>query len=156
MAENQNVCYAVSSPRAALAWKTLAFFAGMFVLMRTVWDTGLFQRILGGGGHAFLTPEGLLGSSVLVSQFVSNVPFVALSLPLLAGGGAGEIQYLLLAAGSTLAGNLLLLGADSNVIIVQNAERHGATLGFVEFARVGIPLTLVQLAVYRLWFAVIG
>jgi Na+/H+ antiporter NhaD/arsenite permease-like protein len=53
-----------------------------------------------------------------------------------------------LAAGSTLAGNLTILGAASNVIIVQNAEKQGETLTFAEFARVGVPLTLLQMAVY--------
>jgi Na+/H+ antiporter NhaD/arsenite permease-like protein len=53
-----------------------------------------------------------------------------------------------LAAGSTIAGNLTILGAASNVIIIQNAERQGATLTFREFLRVGIPLTLAQVFVY--------
>jgi Na+/H+ antiporter NhaD/arsenite permease-like protein len=53
-----------------------------------------------------------------------------------------------LAAGSTIAGNLTILGAASNVIIVQNAEKQGETLTFFEFAKVGIPLTVLQLVVY--------
>jgi Na+/H+ antiporter NhaD/arsenite permease-like protein len=56
-----------------------------------------------------------------------------------------------LAAGSTLAGNLTILGAASNVIIIQNAEKQGETLTFLEFARLGIPLTLLQLGVYWVW-----
>ena len=52
-------------------------------------------------------------------------------------------------AGSTIAGNFLILGAASNVIIIQNAERkHGKTPSFWEFARVGVPLTLVNVPVY--------
>ena len=58
---------------------------------------------------------------------------------------------IVLAAGSTIAGNLLILGAASNVIIVQRAERHGANLGFMEFACAGIPLTLLQAVVYWLF-----
>ena len=38
-----------------------------------------------------------------------------------------------LAAGSTIAGNFLILGAASNVIIIQNAEKEGETLSFAEF-----------------------
>jgi Na+/H+ antiporter NhaD/arsenite permease-like protein len=56
-----------------------------------------------------------------------------------------------LAAGSTIAGNLTILGAASNVIIIQNAERQGETLTFLEFARVGVPLTVVQIVVYGVW-----
>ena len=50
-----------------------------------------------------------LALSVMLSQVLSNVPFVALYLPLLAG--ASEKVLIVLAAGSTLAGNLTLLGA---------------------------------------------
>ena len=48
-----------------------------------------------------------------------------------------------LAAGSTLAGNLTIIGAASNVIIIQNVEKQGETLTFAEFSRVGVPPTLL-------------
>jgi Na+/H+ antiporter NhaD/arsenite permease-like protein len=58
---------------------------------------------------------------------------------------------MVLAAGSTIAGNLSILGAASNVIIIQNAERKaGETLTFWEFVRIGVPLTVVNVLVY--WF----
>ena len=54
-----------------------------------------------------------------------------------------------LAAGSTVAGNLSILGAASNVIIIQNAERKsGETLAFLEFVKIGVPLTIVNVMVY--------
>ena len=54
-----------------------------------------------------------------------------------------------LAAGSTIAGNLFVLGAASNVIIIQNAEKRSKEkLGFFEFARVGVPLTIINMLVY--------
>ena len=57
-----------------------------------------------------------------------------------------------LAAGSTIAGNLTILGAASNVIIIQNAEkRNGGTLNFFEFVRIGLPLTIVNVMVYWLF-----
>lgn len=61
-----------------------------------------------------------------------------------------------LAAGSTIAGNFSILGAASNVIIIQNAEqKFGETLTFLEFVKIGIPLTVVNTAVYWLFFTVI-
>lgn len=60
-----------------------------------------------------------------------------------------------LAAGSTIAGNLSILGAASNVIIIQNAEkRSGATRTFWEFVRIGIPLTVVNVIIYWLFFMI--
>ena len=58
-----------------------------------------------------------------------------------------------LAAGSTIAGNALILGAASNVIIIQSAEKDGEALTFWEFARVGIPLTITQSAIYALFLS---
>jgi Na+/H+ antiporter NhaD/arsenite permease-like protein len=146
----------LSPKRVALVrgidWPTLAFFAALFVLMAAVWDSGFFQALL-----ARLAPDwhstGLLFAlGVGLSQLISNVPLVALLLPALTHAGAADTAALLaLAAGSTIAGNLLILGAASNVIIIQNAERRGATLGFLEFARVGIPLTALNVAVYWLF-----
>lgn len=131
-----------------LDWRTLAFFAGMFVLMAAVWETGLFQAWLARGAWDVTAPATVFAAGAGLSQLVSNVPLVALYLPLLEHAGAGLDSHMALAAASTLAGNLLILGAASNVIIVQGAERQGARLGFFTFARVGIPLTLAQLGVY--------
>jgi Na+/H+ antiporter NhaD/arsenite permease-like protein len=91
----------------------------------------------------------ILVISVLFSQLISNVPFVALCLPLMVNPSNQELMAL--AAGSTIAGNLFILGAASNVIIIQSAERCGETLTFLEFARVGIPLTALNIIVYWLF-----
>jgi Na+/H+ antiporter NhaD/arsenite permease-like protein len=76
---------------------------------------------------------------------------VALYLPVLQHTGDPILAKMALAAGSTIAGNLLILGAASNIIIIQNAERQGETISFWEFARVGIPLTLAQTICYWLY-----
>jgi Na+/H+ antiporter NhaD/arsenite permease-like protein len=50
-------------------------------------------------------------------------------------------------------GNLFILGAASNIVVVQNAEKKShETITFWEFARIGVPITLVQTAVYWLAF----
>jgi Na+/H+ antiporter NhaD/arsenite permease-like protein len=132
-------------------WSTLVFFIALFVLMQSVWDTGLFQVILPGNSEVMTSVPVIMIAGVVGSQLISNVPFVALALPLLTGTGVGENGLLALAAGSTLAGNLLIFGAASNVIIVQNAEREGETLDFFAFARAGIPLTIIQTAIFWLY-----
>lgn len=132
-----------------LDWPTLLFFAAMFVLMASVWHSGLIQRQLASTALNLQQPGAVLGLSVLLSQLISNVPLVALYLPLL--GQADTSTLMALAAGSTVAGNMLLLGAASNIIVVQSAERHGAHLSFMTFARVGLPLTLLNVAVYWLF-----
>lgn len=129
-------------------WPTLVFFAAMFVLMQSVWDTGFFQSLLTRTGADIDSVPMILLVSVLLSQFISNVPLVALYLPLLQHAGASTGGLMALAAGSTVAGNMTVLGAASNVIVIQNAEKQGETLTFWEFAKFGLPLTVVNVAVY--------
>lgn len=137
-------------------WRTLVFFASMFVLMEAVWGSGLMQGYLGGPG-AVPSVEAVLASSVLASQVLSNVPFVALYLPLVGHLGAPVEVCMALAAGSTIAGNLFILGAASNVIVIQNAEkRAGVSIGFFEFAKVGAPLTALNVFVYWAYFSLVA
>jgi Na+/H+ antiporter NhaD/arsenite permease-like protein len=136
-------------------WFTLIFFAAMFVLMQSVWDTGVIQSAMSSTKVDLTSTGMILGVSVFLSQLLSNVPLVALYLPVLLHLGAGTPAMMALAAGSTIAGNLTILGAASNVIIIQNAERRGGTtLNFWEFVRIGVPLTAVNMAVYLLFLSI--
>jgi len=127
-------------------WSTLIFFAAMFVLMDAVWRGGTFQSLLAGSNADMASVPNILAFSVVMSQLISNVPLVALYQPLLVQPSTEALMAL--AAGSTIAGNLFILGAASNVIIIQNAEKSGETITFMEFARVGVPLTAVNVLVY--------
>lgn len=126
-------------------WGTLLFFMGMFVLMQSVWDSGAIQSFLGSARMDFQDVGTTLALSVVLSQVLSNVPFVLLYLPLLAG--ASEKVLIALAAGSTLAGNFTLLGAASNIIIAQNSEKRGVEITFWEFAKSGVALTIITVLV---------
>jgi Na+/H+ antiporter NhaD/arsenite permease-like protein len=135
-------------------WFTLVFFTAMFVLMQSVWNSGFFQTVIQNTTINILNIPFILFISILLSQFISNVPLVALYLPLLLQAGAKTTELITLAAGSTIAGNLFILGAASNVIIIQNAEKKtGDSLTFFDFAKIGIPLTLVNCLIY--WFFLI-
>ena len=130
-------------------WYTLIFFAAMFVLMESVWEENFFQQIITSANINITSIAMIFIISVILSQLISNVPLVALYLPMLIQAGASTKEMVALAAGSTIAGNLFILGAASNVIIIQNAEmKTGETLTFMEFAKIGIPLTIINLAVY--------
>jgi Na+/H+ antiporter NhaD/arsenite permease-like protein len=53
----------------------------------------------------------------------------------------------LLAIGSTLAGNLFLVGSIANLIVADAAERHGIRLDWRRHARIGVPVTLLTFGV---------
>jgi Na+/H+ antiporter NhaD/arsenite permease-like protein len=131
-------------------WCTLLFFASMFVLMESVWKTSFFQGLISSLSLDITSIGIILMIAVVVSQLISNVPMVALFLPLLVAADPGIKELMALSAGSTIAGNLFILGAASNVIIIQHAEKEsgGESITFIEFAKVGIPLTAINIAVY--------
>ncbi len=128
-------------------WTTLVFFVSMFVLMESVWISGTCQELLARMSPQLGSVPMILALSIGLSQLISNVPFVALYLPAM-GSAVSQGQLMALAAGSTIAGNLLILGAASNVIIIQNAEKEGKTLSFAEFSRIGALLTILDAIIY--------
>ena len=130
-------------------WPTLVFFISMFVLMAAVFSTGFFQAAVPAAAESSVF--FIYWTSLIVSQFISNVPFVALFNPLLQLAGMSVNETMALVAGSTLAGNLTILGAASNVIVIQNAERQGETITFMEFLKLGIPFTLVTGVIFVTW-----
>ena len=137
-------------------WSILIFFASMFILVQSVWSTGFFQSLITQFGLNLSQPGPIFVIRLVVSQFISNVPLVALYLPILSSLGAKAISYLALAAASTIAGNLYVLGAASNIIIIDESEKkYGKTITPVEFSKIGIVVTLASALVYYLFIYVL-
>ncbi|MFH1400772.1 MAG: SLC13 family permease [Nanoarchaeota archaeon] len=140
-----------------LDWHTVIFFCAMFVLMRAVWDGGIVQSWLETTDVDILSLPLIFAAGILGSQLISNVPLVALYLPVLQHAGATTMQLVALAAASTIAGNMLILGAASNVIIIQAAENQGERcIRTWDFAKIGIPLTLLTAIIYASWLALVS
>jgi len=59
--------------------------------------------------------------------------------------------WLALAMSSTLAGNLTITGSVANIIVVERASAEGVHVGFREYFRVGLPVTLATLALGSAW-----
>ncbi len=133
-------------------WGTLIFFASMFILMQSVWDSYFFQTTIEHYKTMITQTHIILLLSATLSQFISNVPLVALYLPLLINHDLQQTHLLALAAGSTIAGNISLLGAASNIIILQNAEKRGDQgFSFWEFSKIGLPLAIFNLVIYLMF-----
>ncbi len=121
-------------------WPLLIMFSGLFVLTSSVQSFNLLAHVTPQLTH----PLRLLGITAGLSNLISNVPAVLL----LQGGIAPDAtqDWLLLAAGSTLAGNLTLFGSVANLIVVEAAAAEGYHLSFWQHLRFGLPLTLITLA----------
>jgi Na+/H+ antiporter NhaD/arsenite permease-like protein len=148
----------------SLSWSTLAFFAGMFVVMGAVWNSGIGPALLRYlptpiPGDNIQSTASIMTSSVLLSQILSNVPFVQLytyEMQHLGFGPSSLVPWLSLAAGSTLAGNLTILGAASNLIIINSAEtRKEKAFGFIEFLKYGALVTLVTVLIFIAYLALV-
>jgi Na+/H+ antiporter NhaD/arsenite permease-like protein len=133
-------------------WQLLVLFAGLFVVNAALQATGLVNQAvagLSGWGITLADPGWLFVVTVALSNLVSNVPATMLLLPLADHALAGPI----LALASTLAGNLLIIGSIANIIVVGAAVQAGIRIGWVEHARVGVPVTVLSLALAAGWLA---
>lgn len=138
-------------------WNLLLLFAGLFLVS----GAALELPELAGAG-AWLAAHGLLpqgvwalaSASLLASNLIGNVPFVVVLLGLLPA--LSEQLLVGLALMSTLAGNLLLIGSVVNLIVAEGARRQGVRLGFVDYARSGVPVTLLSMLVAGLWLGLGG
>ena len=137
-------------------WTILALFAGLFVVLAGVEQAGLIpglEALLQIPRASGTPPSAVLAialSASAGSQLFSNVPWVALQIPVLHGLGYGAgsaVAWLTLAGAATLAGNLTLLGAASNLIVVEQSRSRGLHLGLVEFVRRGAPLAGITLGI---------
>jgi Na+/H+ antiporter NhaD/arsenite permease-like protein len=126
-------------------WDLLLMFSGLFILTEGVQKLGG----LAGFAQSVHEPIGILGVTALLSNLVSNVPAVLLLHHLIPH--PDRQTWLLLAAASTLAGNLTLLGSVANLIVAEAVAKQGYRLTFWEHLRFGVPLTLATLALTYVW-----
>ena len=135
-------------------WSLLVLFMGLFIVVHAFrvhvvphWGVERWAWL---AGH----PVDLLSlASAALSNVVSNVPAVLLMEPIVAAivPANRETAWLALAMSSTLAGNLTVLGSVANLIVVENARREGISVSFWQYCRVGVPLTLLTLALGIGW-----
>jgi Na+/H+ antiporter NhaD/arsenite permease-like protein len=117
-------------------------------------QSGVAARLLD-----FLTEHGLLPDSILLlapysvlaSNTIGGVPAAMLLLQLWPNAPPGVLYALALL--SSLAGNLLLTGSLTNVLIAERADRMGAHLTFAEHARAGVPITILSIGFALFWLA---
>lgn len=139
---------------AQIDWSLLTMFAGLFVVVAGVEHAGLTQRgldLLGPGARRSL--PAFAGVVVGLSNLVSNVPAVLVLKGWAAQFVPPERAWLALAMTSTLAGNLTLVGSVANLIVVEQSRRE-ARVGFSTYARAGLPLTLLTLALGLGWLLI--
>ena len=125
-------------------WPLLLFFSGLFIVIGGAQHSGLLDAAM---VYINLQPDagGVFSihlASAVLSQVVSNVPLTMLLIPLVRQV-PGNLLWIALAAGTTLGGNATIIGAVANIIVIEGAYRQGVRIGWWEFSRVGLVVTVL-------------
>ena len=139
---------------AAVDWPLLLLVACLFGITGALSQSGIAAQLLD-----FLSEHGLLPDSLalltpyalLASNLIGGVPAAMLFLQLWPSAPPGVFYGLALL--SSLAGNLLLTGSLTNVLIAERADRMGAHLAFAEYARAGVPIAIISIGFAVFWLA---
>jgi Na+/H+ antiporter NhaD/arsenite permease-like protein len=147
------------SVAADVEWPTLVFFAGLFVMVGALVNTGVIDTVATAAaeateGRLLLTSITLLWASAVISAIVDNIPYVATMSPVVAelvqASGDGEQSQALwwaLALGADLGGNATAVGASANVVILGLAERSGNPISFWQFTKYGLVVAVITIAI---------
>jgi Na+/H+ antiporter NhaD/arsenite permease-like protein len=128
-------------------WHLLVFFAALFIVVEGLAGTGLPDQIYAHvhgvfGGSASSQAWNLAWFSALGSNVFSNVPFVLVAAKWINNFAHPELMWKVMALATTFAGNLTILGSVANIIVVESARGH-VEIGFWDYARFGIPVTIL-------------
>ena len=138
-------------------WPLLLLVACLFAITGRLNDAGIAATALTFLDDHGLVPNNLallLPFSVVTSNAIGSVPSAMLLLQIWPNPPPGVLYGLALL--STLAGNLLLSGSLTNLLIAEHADRMGAPLTFRDHARAGIPIALFSLAFAMFWLWLLG
>ena len=140
---------------AEIDWSLLVLFVGLFVVVGALEQTGIARTLLDAARLLDLHRLPIFCAAVAVlSNVVSNVPAVMLFKDVVPELGHAHALWLALAMASTLAGNLTITGSIANLIVVERA-RPVARISFRDYLRVGVPTTLVTIALGAGWLALV-
>jgi Na+/H+ antiporter NhaD/arsenite permease-like protein len=70
-----------------------------------------------------------------------------------ADNGGDDAYWWALALGACFGGNLTLIAAAANVAAAGMAERAGRRIGFIEFLKIGVPVTFVSMVLATAYIA---
>ncbi|MGQ0795809.1 MAG: ArsB/NhaD family transporter [Nitrosopumilaceae archaeon] len=145
-------------------WTTLVFFAGLFIIISVGEESGMISLLAKTainitGGDPWITFFLIIWLGAIASSFVDNIPFTATMIPLTAIliqdssiiAGFGELPinplWWAIALGVGLGGNGTLIGSSAGVIATGLSEKHGHTITYNRFFKVGFPFMICTVAV---------
>ena len=133
-------------------WPILVLFMGLFVVAGAFQSTGYGEQAVHGlaqAGFNLDAPGNLILSTAVLSNLIGNSAAVMLLLKVT--NLSQPVVAYVLALANSFGGSLVIIGSVSNIIVVQQAREMHIKIGFWDFARLGIPVTLAALAGLFVW-----
>ena len=146
-------------------WTTLMFFICLFIVVGGVQEVGLIQWVADSiaglaGDDLFVAMQAVIWLSAVASAIVNNIPFATAFLPIAAylsqtiPGASNNLLYWSLSLGANLGGNATYVGSAPNVVAAGYLERAGSRVRFLDWLKIGAPVTLVTILVPTVWMMV--
>ncbi len=144
-------------------WGIIIFFISLFIVMQAFWASNALQTLMAympglNPSDPVLSIAVIIIASLLFSQVLSNVPFVAVYIKAMQAAGFTGVNvkaWIALAGASTLAGGISLLGAASNVIILEEAESRGSGFSSLEFSKIGLLVTIPNILILYVFLRIL-
>jgi len=156
----------VDKALGTVEWETIFFFAGLFILVGALIEIGVIKDLAKvvlelTGGNITIASMLILWVSGFASSTIDNIPYVATMIPLIKDMAEGmgyavdssQINpiWWALSLGACLGGNGTLIGASANLIVADIAKHEGHRISYVDFLKIGAPLTLVALIISTIY-----
>ncbi|MCA9939855.1 MAG: hypothetical protein KC418_14525 [Anaerolineales bacterium] len=149
----------------AVDWTTLVFFMALFIVVGAVQEVGLisiFAQAIGRlvGTNLPLAVFMIVFGVGTLSVAIANIPLAASMLPVvdfLTGslpGASSKVLYYALSMGAAMGGNGFLVGGEANLVTAGITAQADFPISFVDFLKVGLPVTFLTLLAGYFWLAV--
>ena len=136
----------------------LLLLIGLFIVNAAVVATDLPQRLitqLRMAGFDLHHPMPMLVVMSVLSNIVGNNPAVMLATPFLQGATHPEALGAAIALGTGFSSNAVVFGSLAGIIVAEEGKRRGITIGFGDFAKAGLPTSLLCLLLAAGWIVLL-
>src|ERR671918_204419 len=145
-----------------IEWPTLFFFVALFVMVGALEATGAISDVAEAvkdvtGGDRTAELFGILSVGAVGSAIVDNIPFTTAMIPVveeLRGASGDDAYWWALSLGACFGGNATIVAAAANVAAAGLTERAGRPIGFMSFLRIGVPVTMISIAISTVYVLV--
>lgn len=148
----------IEEPLVAIEWPTLFFFVGLFVIVGALEVAGVLEHVADGiqeatGGSDIGEVMMIAWGSALASGVVDNIPFTAAMSPVVdrISEPGDDSGWWALSIGACYGGNFTLIAASANLVAAGALRRVGHRISFMQFLKIGVPMTLLSMVVGTAW-----